>query len=621
MRQVRGGFGDTTRSVPTAQFDDCLTSLSTVYSDCTAVLETTELDEVNRLLTLVEQAAAHGLWAIGFISYDAAPGFDAALTTRFREPRPSAKSDATVDFAHPDLPLAWFGLFRTKQTEPYGYSDRPRGRYEFDRWRASLNFDEYAARIAELQGLLGAGDTYQTNLTFRLASRVSGDLFACYRDLVDAQGGAYNAYIDTGRFVVASASPELFFEWSGESLTARPMKGTVSRGRSPAEDRLNRDWLASSEKNQAENVMIVDLIRNDLGRVAQFGSVEVPELFALEQYETLWQMTSTVRAAPRPELSLGDIFRALFPSGSITGAPKYLTMEIIAKLESSARGLYCGAIGLVAPPGESFRAKFNVAIRTLVVDRSNGLALYGTGGGITIDSTPTLEFAEAYAKTAILPRPPETHSLIETMAVLPTLGVRNRPLHLTRLLNSAMYFGFAIDLEKIEQALDVMAAKTTEPQRLRLVLDHKGEIEVTVTRLLPSQIEPISLIIDFEPIMSNDPLFAHKTTLRNAYECRAARHHDVDDVLLVNERGEVTESTVANLVVMLEGEWWTPPLTSGCLPGVERARLIAQGLVRERVLYPSDVSAASRIGVVSSLRGFRRAALIDSPKSTGYRSE
>ena len=322
------------------------------------------------MLRAVEEAAASGRWAAGFVAYEAAAGLDPTLVTRTLAPG--------EPFG--ELPLAWFCLFDgPRSVEGLEPGAETEGSYTVAPWQPDWDGVGYGRKLDRVRERLGEGDTYQCNLTVRLRSRADGDLLGVYRDLALAQRGAHNAYVDTGRFVVASASPELFFDWTGDRLTTRPMKGTAPRGRWPAEDAAHAEALAVSVKERAENLMIVDLLRNDLGKLAAVGSVEVPTLFELERYETLWQLTSTVTARPRPGTALTDVFRALFPSGSVTGAPKRSTMTLITEVEESRRGVYCGAVGIVAPPGAPFRARFNVAIRTVVVDRATGDGVYGTG--------------------------------------------------------------------------------------------------------------------------------------------------------------------------------------------------------------------------------------------------
>ncbi len=302
------------------------------------------------------------------------------------------------------------------------------------------------------------------------------------------------------------------------------------------------------------------------------------------------------------------MFRALFPSGSVTGAPKQRTMELIRELERSPRGVYCGAIGIVAPPGQSFRARFSVAIRTLTVDRQAGTGVFGTGGGITWGSDPGAEHAELLTKAAILAEPYEEFGLLETMAHLPGKGLRNLDRHLDRLADSAAYFGFRFERASAVARLSA-AVGGTGPARVRVVLSRDGGLDVG-TAPLPSPPDcPVRLVVDPAPVDAAQPWLQHKTTRRRVYTERAAAHPEADDVVLTNQHGQVTETTIANLAVLLEGTWWTPPVSAGCLPGVERGRLLDEGVLRERELTPDDLRAAEGLAVVSSLRGWRDAVL------------
>lgn len=561
-------------------------------------------EEVVPVLRAVEEATAAGSWAAGFVSYEAAAGLDSALATR-----PGVPGEPCAE-----LPLAWFGLFpapRCVETLAPGASGSPTElEYSPLPWQADWDRAGYERKVGTVRDRIAAGDTYQCNLTVRLRSRVEGDLRGLYRDLALAQRGAHNAYLDTGRFVVACASPELFFEWDEDRLTTRPMKGTIARGRWPAEDAERAGRLARSAKDRAENVMIVDLLRNDLGKLAEWGSVEVPALFELERFETLWQLTSTVTARPRAGTTLVDVFQALFPCGSVTGAPKRRTMELIAELEDSRRGVYCGAVGIVAPPGAPFRARFNVAIRTVVVDRLTGSAVYGTGGGITSESTAECEHAELLAKSAILGVPFENFELVETIGYRPGEGLRNLDLHLDRLADSADYFGFLLDPALVRAALDEAITEASEPLRIRLTLSRSGAVAVKSAPMPPLQRRPTALAIDLAPVDSSNVWLYHKTTRRSIYETRAARHPGADDVVLVNERGEVTETTRANLLVLLDGRWCTPALDCGLLPGVERERLLAAGGIEERAITVTELLAAGAVETVSSLRGRRPAQVV-----------
>ncbi|WP_030443521.1 aminodeoxychorismate synthase component I, partial [Actinoplanes subtropicus] len=369
----------TTRSA--TRFDDFAAGHALICRPPHAILTTDDIDEVPRILREVELATAAGRWAYGYVGYEAAPGLPVAARSA------------------DDPPLVWFGL--CEQPVEDFLINSPEGEREQAEWIAGWTAAEHASAVAAVRSHIAAGETYQCNLTDRLRAAVD-DPFHLYARLATSQRAAYSAYLDAGRFVIAGASPELFFEWAGDRLRTRPMKGTARRDDDPVVDAGLARGLRTSAKEQAENLMIVDLLRNDLSRAAALGSVEVTELFAVERYPTVWQLVSEVAARLRPGCGLADIFTALFPCGSVTGAPKHRSMEIIRDLEAGPRGIYCGAVGLVAPPGAPFRARFNVAIRTAVLDRSTGIAVYGAGGGITWDSDAAAEHAELLTKAAVL---------------------------------------------------------------------------------------------------------------------------------------------------------------------------------------------------------------------------
>jgi para-aminobenzoate synthetase/4-amino-4-deoxychorismate lyase len=353
--------------------------------------------------------------------------------------------------------------------------------------------------------------------------------------------------------------------------------------------------------------MIVDLVRNDVSRLAEVGSVAVPALFRVERYPTVLQLTSDVTARLRPGIGLVDLFTALFPCGSVTGAPKASSMKIIRSLEDEPRGVYCGAVGLVAPPGEPVRARFNVAIRTAVLDTATGRASYGTGGGITWDSDSDAEHAELEAKTAILSSRPEPYQLLETMG---SRGpeVRNLDLHLQRLADSAAHLGFLFDVVAAERSVRARLGSSRGQQRVRLLLDRSGRLRIEVDPVPPAA-DLVRVALDDDPVDSGAWWLYHKTTLRAEYDVRRDRRPDVDDVIMVNNAGELTELTRATLAVRIDGQWWTPPVTAGCLPGVERARLIAAGTLQERTLSVGALAAADALAAISSLRGWRPARL------------
>jgi para-aminobenzoate synthetase/4-amino-4-deoxychorismate lyase len=381
------------------------------------------------------------------------------------------------------------------------------------------------------------------------------------------------------------------------------MKGTVERGRTLVEDRSKAEWLYHSEKNRAENVMIVDMIRNDMGRVSTIGSVEVPTLFDVERYPTLWQMTSTVTS--HTEASLAQIMAALFPCASITGAPKVSTMGIIAELETSPRGVYTGCIGYLAPDRQ---AQFNVAIRTVVVDRDAGFAEFGVGGGVVWDSGTDSEYAESLTKAKILFERRPAFQLLESLLWSPDEGFYLLEQHLERLAASATYFGFEIDVDALSARLgEAISSYPQEPQKVRLLLERNGHICLEAAPL--GEVRSLTVAVAEAPVSSENVFLYHKTTNRTAYEVAKASRPGNDEVLLWNEREELTEATTANIVVKLAGELLTPPVSCGLLAGVFRGRLLAEGNVQEQVISLSDLERCQEIYLINSVRKWRRANL------------
>jgi para-aminobenzoate synthetase/4-amino-4-deoxychorismate lyase len=559
-------------------------------------------EEVAGTLEAAEGAAARGLWVGGYVAYEAAPGLDPALAVRERK--------AGDPFG--ELPLAWFGLFERREEAEALLPPTAAPEDETSGWKPSVSREAYDAAIDRIRALIAAGETYQVNHTLRLRARIVGDARGLYRDLALAQRGAFAAYLDLGRYRVLSASPELFFRLDGDRITTRPMKGTAPRGRWLVEDDEAGARLVESAKDRAENAMIVDLLRNDLGRIARTGSVEVSRMFEPERYETVWQLTSTIGADLEPGTPLVEVFRALFPSGSVTGAPKVRTMRAIADLEDSPRGVYCGAIGYLAPAGSGpSRASFNVAIRTVVLDPGSGVAEYGVGGGITFDSSAAGEYAEVVAKARVLTAARPAFELFETLRHDPEEGFGDLPEHLERLRSSATYFCFRFDAEAAVGALkQAVADRGPDPLRVRLALARDGGLTVDVSELPPAAVGPVRVALDDEPIDPADVWLYHKTTRRAPYDRRRGRRPDVDDVVLVNDRGEATESTIANLAVRLGGRWVTPPVESGLLPGSYRARLVREGTLQERRVTVVELRGAEEVALVSSVRGWRAAIVV-----------
>jgi len=586
-----------------ARFDDLVAGAERAFrlAEPVGVIEARRPSEVAGAIDAAGSAAARGLWAAGFVAYEAAPGLDPELSVHVRAP----------DDPFAELPLAWFALFERKEDlpplepgrlDPSGSAGSP--------WRPSVDRATYDAAVERIRELIAAGHTYQVNHTIRLRAMIQGDERGFYRDLCLAQRGGYAAFLDLGRYRVLSASPELFFRIDGERITTRPMKGTAPRGRWLAEDEEIAARLVASSKDRAENAMIVDLLRNDLGRICRTGSVEVERMLEAERFETVWQLTSTIEGDLRPEITLLDTFRALFPSGSVTGAPKVRTTRIIADLEDSARGPYCGAIGYLAPPGSGEpRASFNVAIRTVVLDAQTRTAEYGVGGGITHDSSASGEYEEIVAKARVLTDVRPAFELFESLAHVPAEGFRHLDEHLERLAGSAGYFGFRFEPEAAAAALKRAVAEVTGPSVVRLMLARDGGLSTDVRDLPPAD-DAVRVALDDEPVDPSDVWLFHKTTRRAPYERRRERRPDVDDVLLVNDRGEVTESTIANLAVRLDGVWVTPPVDAGLLPGTYRNVLLREGRMTERPVTVDELRGARELALVSSVRGWRPAALV-----------
>jgi para-aminobenzoate synthetase/4-amino-4-deoxychorismate lyase len=556
------------------------------------VWEARRVEEVLPVLRAVEEGVREGYYAAGYLAYEAAPAFDPAYQVRER--------------GDESLPLAWFGLFREAHRE---IRVDEGGAYCLTAWRASVTRDAYTRAIHTIREAISRGETYQVNYTLRLHAEFAGNDLAFYHRLTAAQQADFSAYLHLGRYRILSASPELFFRKRGGQLVTKPMKGTARRGRFPEEDRMQRDELYHSEKNRAENLMIVDLLRNDLSRLAQTGTVEVPRLFETERYPTVWQMTSTVTAGISPQTPLSEILGALFPCGSITGAPKVKTMEWIARLEDSPRGVYCGTIGFVQPDGDM---TWNVAIRTVVIDTQTGRAEYGTGGGVTLDSTAEGEYQEALDKAALLTEERPSFELLETMR-LENGRYWLRERHITRMCASAEYFGIPLARPDVEEALDQHAAEYEEgTRRVRLLVSRAGQVRIESVPFTPvSAAESLPVRLASQAIDSSQVFLYHKTTHRTVYEKRREGQEDVFDVLLQNERGELTEFTLGNLVVEIGGQKWTPARTCGLLAGTFRQELLEKGEIRERILTPADLTRADRIWLINSVRGWVPVHLVE----------
>lgn len=546
------------------------------------------VDEVLAVMQAVEAASARGHWCVGFVSHEAAPAFDRALIT----------------LAPGQAPLAWFAEFSASQ--PVRETDGGNKDFTVGNWRRDTTSPAFAAAVESIRTDIADGRFYQVNYTTRMHADFSGDPLAFYRALQLAQPNGYQVYIDAGDFYLLSVSPELFFSMrrdhkpDGEPatiITTQPMKGTAPRGDSADEDAAIAETLTHSPKERAENLMIVDLLRNDLSRIAQPNSVEVPHLFSLHPLPSVWQMTSTVRATLQNGRTLTDVFAALFPCGSVTGAPKVEAMKAIGELETSPRGAYCGAIGYVSP--NQTGACFNVGIRSVWIQDHH--ATCGVGSGITFDSTVDGEAAELVYKTRFVERASKTFALFETIRLADgEYALLDR--HLTRMAHSARHFRFNFSIETARSSLN--ALKSQFPQgvwRVRLTAHDDGRCDAMAAALDVVPTDPVFQLAA-QPVSRHDEFLVHKTTRREVYD-QHAPSAGVWDTLLWNEQGELTEFIRANLVLDIDGRRFTPPLDCGLLNGTMRAALLDAGAIEARILRAGDLARAQKIWWVNGLRG------------------
>jgi para-aminobenzoate synthetase / 4-amino-4-deoxychorismate lyase len=550
-----------------------------------AIHAATQLCDVASAIAKVEAARARGHWCVGFVAHEAAPAFDAAFVVN-RET---------------GTPLVWFAEFADMQS---GAKNVQVGdNLTLGRWQSDTSAAQFASAVESIRADIREGRFYQVNYTTRLHADFSGDAHAFFRALQAAQPNGYHLFIDAGDFQLLSVSPELFFAVRDGVITTQPMKGTAPRGDTASEDAAIAEALTHSPKERAENLMIVDLLRNDLSRIAEPHSVEVPHLFSLHPLPSVWQMTSTVRATLPRDKTLADIFAALFPCGSVTGAPKVEAMKSIAMLEAAPRGIYCGAIGYAAPNGV---ACFNVGIRSVLIE--NGTATCGVGSGITYDSSVAGEAAELSYKSRFVIRASKSFQLFETMRLDNgeyTLCER----HLARLENSARHFRFAMTGENGESLIQTArlrlnALKRQVPSgvwRVKLIVNRDGQCHTECHPLDATPAQP-TIQLAACPISRNDEFLQHKTTRREVYDQHAPAD-GVWDTLLFNEECELTEFIRANLVLDIAGNRFTPPLSCGLLNGTLREEMIACGEISERVLMREDLLRAEKIWWVNGLRG------------------
>ena len=549
-----------------------------IFSQPIKELKTRELAEVRAILQEVEDWQKKGFYAVGYVSYEAAPAFEEKLQVH--------KAPLLGEY------LIYFTIHDRADEAPF-----PLAYDEVDmpaQWQSLTTEQEYEKAIGTIHHHIRQGDTYQVNYTVQLGAELNPqDSWAIYNRLVVEQNAAYNAYVEHDHQAVLSISPELFFEEHRGELTTRPMKGTTNRGLTVAADLEQADWLRQDPKNRAENMMIVDLLRNDMNRISEIGSERVEQLCQVEQYSTVWQMTSTIKSQLRPEIGLGEIFDALFPCGSITGAPKISTMAIIKATEKAARGVYCGTVGICLPDQ---RRIFNVAIRTIQLE--DGKAIYGVGGGITWDSTWESEYIETQQKSAVLYRKNPQFDLITTGKVEQgQLTFQDQ--HLKRLREAARYFAYPFDEEKLKVELNQSLAELdpSTDYRLRISIAKSGKVTCQLEKLQALPEAFCKAILVPQNANLQQPFTYFKTSYRP--------HLDLgqQEQIYYNAQGQLLESSIGNLVLQLEGHLYTPPAELGLLNGIYRQHLLETGQATEKILSLDDLKSAEKIYACNALRG------------------
>jgi para-aminobenzoate synthetase/4-amino-4-deoxychorismate lyase len=555
---------------------------------------------VGPALDRIVAAGRDGLHAAGFLAYELGYLLEPKLAKLLPPDRRQ--------------PLIWMGLFGEplrlgrEEMERFLDGQNAADAHQVEFLDQTVERERYLEAIGRVRDYIAAGDVYQINYTFHHRFRLTGDPVSLYRDLRRRQPVAHGALLRGPDWHLLSLSPELFLEIHDGHAKARPMKGTAKRGETPAEDAGIAAWLRADEKSRAENLMITDLLRNDLSRIALIGSVHVPELFTVETYPTVHQMISAVEARLRPGAGFREVVSGLFPCGSVTGAPKIRAMEIIRELEVGPRGAYCGSVGMIAPNGD---LRFNVAIRTLVVG-ADGVGEMGIGSGIVHDSDPEAEYEECLLKARFLTAPQEGFQLIETMRWSDFDGFYLLGRHLARLESSARFFGIPCDPAMVRARLAEAVRGLRGRQRVRLLLDQDGAATVTATPIsLPDPPAAVTYALSDRPVDSRDRHRYHKTTRREVLDeerSRLANETGCNEVLFVNERGELTEGSYCNIFLEKDGWLLTPPVSSGLLDGTLRRELLeVGGQIVERVLYPEDLEKADALWLGNSVRGLQPA--------------
>ena len=540
-------------------------------------LKTRNLDQVEDLLREVEAYQEQGFYAVGYVSYEAAPAFEKKFAVH---PAPLMGEYLLYFTIHEEVETLPF-------PEHYEAVDLPAN------WKEEVEAPAYQEAIETIHHHIRQGDTYQVNYTVQLSQELKADPLAIYNRLVVEQKAHYNAFIQHDDVSILSISPELFFEQDDRLLTTRPMKGTTHRGLTNQEDLQEAAWLEADPKIRAENMMIVDLLRNDMNRISEIGSEHVTHLCQVEQYSTVWQMTSTIESRLRAEVNLLQTFRALFPCGSITGAPKISTMEIIQKTEKSPRGVYCGTIGILLPKGKRI---FNVAIRTLQMQGDQ--AIYGVGGGITWDSKWESEYQETKQKSAVLYRQ-EPHFELLTTGRIHQGELTFLDKHVTRLREASRYFAYPYDEPKLLNDLqeELTHLDPSLDYRCRIALQKNGTFQLTITELTDMPASYLQAQLTEQKLDLATPFTYFKTSQRDHLN-----QSDQEQIYYL-EDGTLLETTIGNLVLEIEGQLYTPPAHLPLLDGIYRRHLLETQQVEEKLLTLNDLTDADRIYACNALRG------------------
>lgn len=565
---------------------------SFLFADPLEIITASSIDDIHEALQVIDRYMAQGKYLAGYITYESGLALD-----------------KPVDYRHnPDIPLLWYGVYDSVNV--FEYQDITSDNIEIKELvkgiHLNISEDEYLACIERIKDYIADGDVYQVNYTCKLLFENQGTPAGLFARLRKAHPVCHSAFINTGDFQVISLSPELFLRKTGSKLITRPMKGTVHRGKSWEEDICNAEFLRLDEKNRAENVMIVDLMRNDLGRISLFGGVSVLNLFHIERYRSVFQMTSEVEGTLPLEVTVSDILKKTFPPGSITGTPKIRAMEIINELEAEPRGVYCGSIGMFRPDGDFL---FNVAIRTII--QKGSACELGIGSGIVADSDPDAELRETLLKGKFLEAEPVDFRLLETLLYQVGKGYAYPDEHVERMQQSARFFGRRFDPALVRETLNDTAHRIESSQitcgkaRVRLLVNENGEVEAEWTELDALDIANPKLLLSTRRIDPDDIFLYHKTTRRNDYDndLLEARKQGFFDVLYLNNRDELAECSMTNLMLMIDGQWFTPPVSSGILSGIWRSEFMREVGAVERVLTLDDLRRANRVVVGNSVRG------------------